>query len=51
MLSTAIIRCLGDQGVAMSDKLEAYGLVDYEMGIWEEHITHVFAECLDLLDR
>lgn len=35
----------------MCDQLEQYGLVDYEMGIWEEQITHIFAVCLELLSR
>ncbi|EXJ72771.1 uncharacterized protein A1O5_03918 [Cladophialophora psammophila CBS 110553] len=51
MLSTDIITSLGDQLVAMCDILQTHGLVDYEMGIWEEQITHIFIECIDLLAR
>lgn len=37
--------------IALGDQLEPYGLVDYEMGLWEEEITHIFGDCLDLLQR
>jgi hypothetical protein len=40
-----------DELVAMCDQLESYGLVDYEMGIAEEQICHIFTICLDLLPR
>jgi hypothetical protein len=49
MLSAATITRLGEESVVMSDKLEQFGLVDHEMGIWEEQIIHIFTECLDLL--
>ena len=32
------IRKMGDAIVALSDKLDPHGLVDYEMGAWEEDI-------------
>lgn len=40
-----------DDLVALCDQLEQYGLVDYEMGIWEEEITHIFTVCIDLLPQ
>lgn len=42
---------LVDELIAFCDTLEPYGLVDFEMGIWEEQITHIFTICLDLLPR
>ncbi|EXJ80492.1 hypothetical protein A1O1_08637 [Capronia coronata CBS 617.96] len=51
ILSVDIITSLMDDLVGMCDQLEQYGLVDYEMGIWEEQITHIFTVCLDLLSR
>ena len=49
ILSSETINSLMDDLVGMCDQLEAYGLVDFEMGIWEEQITHIFIICLDLL--
>jgi hypothetical protein len=49
ILSADTIRSLMDDLVGMCDQLDQYGLVDFEMGIWEEQITHVFIVCLDLL--
>lgn len=49
ILSAAAITNLVDDLVGMCDQLEQYGLVDFEMGIWEEQITHIFTVCLDLL--
>ena len=44
------IKQLVENLIGLCDSLEQYGLVDYEMGLWEEQITHVFGVCLDLLD-
>lgn len=49
ILSAAAITSLIDHLVQQCDQLEKYGLVDYEMGIWEEQITSIFIQCLDLL--
>ncbi|OCT54750.1 hypothetical protein CLCR_02989 [Cladophialophora carrionii] len=49
ILSATSITSLMDEFVAMCDQLEQYGLVDFEMGAWEEQITHIFIACLDLL--
>lgn len=51
ILSAAAITSLIDHLVQQCDQLEKYGLVDYEMGIWEEQITSIFIQCLDLLPR
>jgi len=29
--------------------MEGYGLVDYELGVWEEQIVDIFIKCLNLL--
>jgi len=42
---------LVEELITLCDTLEPYGLVDFEMGIWEEQITHIFTVCLDLLPR
>jgi hypothetical protein len=49
ILSAGAITSLMDELVALCDELEPYGLVDFEMGIWEEQITHIFTACLQLL--
>ena len=49
MLSVGGIKMLMEDLVGMCDKLQPYGLVDFEMGLWEEQIIQVFIECLDLL--
>ena len=51
ILSAATITSLVDDLISMCDQIEHYGLVDFEMGIWEEQITHIFTVCLDLLLR
>lgn len=48
-LTSIAIRNLIDKLVSWCDQIEKYGLVDYEMGIWEEQIVDVFIQCLDLL--
>ena len=42
---------LVDKVVQLADQIEKYGLVDYEMGFWEEQIVDIFIKCLDLLSR
>ncbi|KAL8655427.1 MAG: hypothetical protein Q9226_003050 [Calogaya cf. arnoldii] len=32
------------------DQLERYGLVDYQMGVWEEEIMSILGQCLDVLE-
>lgn len=38
MLSKAALQNLGDELTRLCDGLEKSGLVDYEMGVWEEEI-------------
>ncbi|KAJ9660648.1 hypothetical protein H2198_002390 [Neophaeococcomyces mojaviensis] len=49
ILSSAAIIALVDKLVQLCDQIEKYGLVDYEIGIWEEQIVGIFTQCLDLL--
>jgi hypothetical protein len=49
ILTADMIRSLMDELVDIGDVLEPYGLVDFEMGIWEEQIVYIFTVCLDLL--
>ena len=51
ILTAENIKRLVDDVVTMCDQLEVYGLVDYEMGIAEEQICHIFTLCLNLLQR
>lgn len=48
-LTSKTIQDLVDKLVQFCDAIEKHGLVDYEMGIWEEQIVDVFIRCLDLL--
>ncbi|KAK5945020.1 hypothetical protein PMZ80_002223 [Knufia obscura] len=50
-LSATNIQDLIEQLIRLCDQIEKYGLVDYEMGIWEEQIVDIFTQCLDLLPR
>lgn len=38
LLSAEMIEKLCDEVVSLSDKMEPHGLVDYQMGFWEEEI-------------
>lgn len=49
ILSADAIRSLVDKLILLCDQLEKYGLVDYELGLWEEQIVDVFIQCLELL--
>ncbi|CAG8117440.1 unnamed protein product [Penicillium nalgiovense] len=41
---------MGKDLIQFCDQLESHGLVDYQMGIWEEEILSVLGQCLDLMD-
>ncbi|OQE43314.1 hypothetical protein PENCOP_c003G04956 [Penicillium coprophilum] len=52
---TSLIRrdrmeAMGRDLIQLCDQLEPHGLVDYQMGIWEEEILSVLGQCLDLMD-
>jgi hypothetical protein len=49
MLTSDKVTNMVDELITLCDHLEQYGLVDFEMGIWEEQIVHIFTVCLDLI--
>ena len=38
MIPASYLNHMGDKLVNLSDGMESHGLVDYEMGVWEEEI-------------
>ncbi|KAF1914759.1 hypothetical protein BDU57DRAFT_303691 [Ampelomyces quisqualis] len=42
---------MGTQLVKHCDNMEKHGLVDYQMGVWEEEIVAMLTSCLDLLEE
>ncbi|KAH7066665.1 hypothetical protein BKA63DRAFT_495575 [Paraphoma chrysanthemicola] len=42
---------MGTQLVKHCDNMEKHGLVDYQMGVWEEEIIAMLTTCLDLLEE
>lgn len=42
---------MGTQLVKNCDNMEKHGLVDYQMGVWEEEIVAMLTSCLDLLEE
>ncbi|KAH8689629.1 hypothetical protein BGW36DRAFT_308043 [Talaromyces proteolyticus] len=49
MLTIEIMEHMGQALIKLCDKLEPHGLVDYQLGLWEEEILSVLGQCLDLL--
>ena len=45
VLSKAALQNLGDELTKLCDGLEKAGLVDYEMGVWEEEIINCLFSC------
>ncbi|OAX79327.1 hypothetical protein ACJ72_06354 [Emergomyces africanus] len=50
LLTEDILNKMGRELVRLCDRMEQYGLVDYQMGVWEEEILSVLGQCLDLLE-
>ncbi|KAF2194591.1 hypothetical protein K469DRAFT_547052 [Zopfia rhizophila CBS 207.26] len=42
---------MGDQLVKNCDNMEKHGLVDYQMGVWEEEIIAMLTTCLELWEE
>ncbi|KAF2874238.1 hypothetical protein BDV95DRAFT_327558 [Massariosphaeria phaeospora] len=42
---------MGNQLVKNCDTIEKHGLVDYQMGVWEEEILAMITSCLELLEE
>ncbi|KAJ5144487.1 hypothetical protein N7526_001995 [Penicillium atrosanguineum] len=51
LLSRDNLEAMGKDLIRLCDQLQAHGLVDYQMGIWEEEILCVLGQCLDLIER
>ncbi|KAK7570727.1 hypothetical protein V3481_019269 [Fusarium oxysporum f. sp. vasinfectum] len=41
---------MGNELVRLCDGIERHGLVDYQYGVWEDQITAILEDCLDLYD-
>ncbi|KAJ5674780.1 uncharacterized protein N7477_004714 [Penicillium maclennaniae] len=50
LLSRERMEEMGKVLIQLCDQLEQHGLVDYQMGIWEEEILCVLGQCLDLME-
>ncbi|KPM38353.1 hypothetical protein AK830_g8210 [Neonectria ditissima] len=50
VMSKAMLKKLGNELIRLCDGIERHGLVDYQYGVWEEQITTVLEDCLDLYD-
>ncbi|KAL8927997.1 MAG: hypothetical protein Q9208_002072 [Pyrenodesmia sp. 3 TL-2023] len=50
LLQATLLERMAEALVSLCDGLEKYGLVDYEMGVWEEEIMSILTQCLDLLE-
>ncbi|KAH0566320.1 hypothetical protein GP486_000291 [Trichoglossum hirsutum] len=42
---------MGRELIRLCDSMERHGLVDYQMGVWEEEIISILQECLELLEN
>ncbi|OCL02842.1 hypothetical protein AOQ84DRAFT_382246 [Glonium stellatum] len=45
------LEAMGKELVRLCDIMEKHGLVDYQMGVWEEEIVAMLTTCLDLLEE
>ncbi|RMI99059.1 hypothetical protein CDV36_016083 [Fusarium kuroshium] len=50
LMSKAMIKKLGNELIRVCNGIERHGLVDYQYGVWEEQITAVLEDCLDLYE-
>ncbi|KAL4780552.1 hypothetical protein BJX76DRAFT_364250 [Aspergillus varians] len=50
LLSIEAMDTLGKQLIQLCDQMEQHGLVDYQMGIWEEEILSALGQCMDLIE-
>ncbi|KAB8200313.1 hypothetical protein BDV34DRAFT_205081 [Aspergillus parasiticus] len=50
LLNDDVMDNLGKELIQLCDRVEQFGLVDYQMGIWEEEILGVLGQCLDLYE-
>ncbi|KAH8652342.1 hypothetical protein BX600DRAFT_516387 [Xylariales sp. PMI_506] len=50
LISEDGLRKMGQELIRLCDSIERHGLVDYEYGVWEEHIVSAIEDCLDLCE-
>ncbi|KAI9700447.1 MAG: hypothetical protein M1836_002462 [Candelina mexicana] len=50
ILQAEFLNRMGRELVHLCDGMERHGLVDYQMGVWEEDIISILQQCLDLLE-
>ncbi|KAI0997270.1 hypothetical protein K3495_g10917 [Podosphaera aphanis] len=48
ILTPDFMKLMGDNLIRMCDKIEKFGLVDYQYGVEEERIIAIVSKCLDL---
>ncbi|KAF1994536.1 hypothetical protein P154DRAFT_447313 [Amniculicola lignicola CBS 123094] len=46
-----LLEKMGNDIIKYCDQIEKHGLVDYQMGVWEEEIIAMLSQCLDLLEE
>ncbi|KAI0012788.1 hypothetical protein F4779DRAFT_532282 [Xylariaceae sp. FL0662B] len=51
LISEEGLNKMGREIVRLCDGIDRHGLVDYEYGVWEEHIVAIIEECLDLYEN
>ncbi|OKL57007.1 hypothetical protein UA08_07945 [Talaromyces atroroseus] len=51
LLSAEAMESMGQAIIQFCDTVEPHGLVDYQMGIWEEEILDILGQCLDLVEQ
>jgi hypothetical protein len=51
VMTASMMEDLGEQLIRLCDKLEPHGLVDYQMGIWEEEILSGKLDLATVPDR
>ncbi|KAF1811453.1 hypothetical protein P152DRAFT_399204 [Eremomyces bilateralis CBS 781.70] len=50
LLEHDYMETMGKELVRLCDAVEKHGLVDYQLGVWEEDIVELLTQCLDLLE-
>ncbi|KAI0503350.1 hypothetical protein F5B22DRAFT_552259 [Xylaria bambusicola] len=45
------LRKMGQDIIRLCNGIERHGLVDYECGVWEEHIIDILGQCLDVYEN
>ncbi|KAI9746533.1 MAG: hypothetical protein M1818_000246 [Claussenomyces sp. TS43310] len=51
LISQSFLQKMANELVRLGDGVEKHGLVDYQLGVWEESIADILIQCLDLLEN